>query len=165
MKIIIDSLVPNHRKKQLIPDSTIEPPAGRSTSKTCQVRHVSSRLWWRSNIQQRKGLQSRWHHTQHAEPPYFVHEEGRDDVSRQNSKRPQEVDKIDPVCTVVIVECHLTARLVVVEGGVDHSRVCQLKIIDIYKCVSERIFIQTVVKGCIFLITELYQLCYRYEWK
>lgn len=28
MKIIMDSLVPNHRKKQLIPDSTMEPPVG-----------------------------------------------------------------------------------------------------------------------------------------
>ena len=39
MKIIIDSLVPNHRKKQLMPDSTMEPPAGHDTTHLLHQRH------------------------------------------------------------------------------------------------------------------------------
>lgn len=79
-------------------------------------------------------LEPRWrHHTQHAEPPYFVHEQSGDDVSGQDSQRSQEVDKVDPVGAVVVVERHLAARLVVVEGAVDDSRVCELDVIDIWK--------------------------------
>lgn len=41
MNIIIDSLVPNQRKKQLMPDSTMEPPAGgnRKASFTSQTHN------------------------------------------------------------------------------------------------------------------------------
>lgn len=39
MKIIMDSLVPNHRKKQLMPDSTMEPPAGHDTTFTSQTQN------------------------------------------------------------------------------------------------------------------------------
>lgn len=141
MKIIMDSLVPNHRKKQLMPDSTMEPPAGSSTPWTS---HVRPGLGSTSNTQLSN---KRLRPTQHAEPSYFVHEEGRDDVSGQNSQCSQEVDKVDPVGAVVIVEGHLTARLVVVEGAVDHSRVCQLGVIDICKCVGEDFFIWTDPAG------------------
>lgn len=74
-------------------------------------------------------------HTQHAQTSYFVHEEGRDNVSRQHGQRSQEVDEVDPVGAVVIVERHLAAGLVVVEGAVDHPRVGQFVVIDI--CVKE----------------------------
>jgi hypothetical protein len=41
MPIIMDSLVPNHRKKQLIPESTMEPPANRGQQLEC---FLSSRM-------------------------------------------------------------------------------------------------------------------------
>lgn len=70
-------------------------------------------------------------HTQHAQTSYFVHEESGDDVARQHGQRSQEVDKVDPVGTVVVVKRHLTARLVVVEGAVDHPRVGQLDVVNV----------------------------------
>ena len=72
--------------------------------------------------------------TQHAKASYFVHEEGGDDVSRQHSQRSQEVDEVDPVGAVVVVKCHLTARLVVVEGAVDHPGICEFAVVDVCKC-------------------------------
>lgn len=151
MKIIIDSLVPNHRKKQLMPDSTMEPPAGRNRTHLLHCRHTpdsfiapektvdttraephqkTSNILFKERLQFIKTEQTaragpprperRLRHTQHAEAPDFVHEEGRDNVSWQYSQCSQEVDKIDPVGTVIIVKCHLTACLVVVEEAVDH---------------------------------------------
>lgn len=76
-------------------------------------------------------------HTQHAQTSYFVHEQGRDNVSRQHGQRSQEVDEVDPVGAVVVVERHLAAGLVVVEGAVDHPRVGQFVVIDICKSVKE----------------------------
>lgn len=70
-------------------------------------------------------------HTQHAQTSYFVHEESGDDVARQHGQRSQEVDKVDPVGAVVVVKRHLTARLVVVEGAVDHPRVGQLDVVNV----------------------------------
>lgn len=76
-------------------------------------------------------------HTQHAQASYFVHEEGRDNVSGQHGQRSQEVDEVDPVGAVVVVERHLAAGLVVVEGAVDHPRVGQFVVVDICKSVKE----------------------------
>lgn len=39
IKIIIDSLVPNQRKKQLMPDSTMEPPAGNNMTRLSLFIH------------------------------------------------------------------------------------------------------------------------------
>lgn len=38
MKIIMDSLVPNHRKKQLMPERTIEPPDGHTNTKRARLK-------------------------------------------------------------------------------------------------------------------------------
>lgn len=60
--------------------------------------------------------------TQHAQPPDFVHQEGGDYVARQHSQSPEEVNKVDPVGTVVVIECDLAARLIVCKCAVDHRR-------------------------------------------
>lgn len=60
--------------------------------------------------------------TQHAQPPDFVHQEGGDDVARQHSESPEEVDKVHPVRAVVVIERDLAARLIVRKRAVYHRR-------------------------------------------
>lgn len=75
--------------------------------------------------------------TQHAQASDFIHEEGGDDVSGQHGQCSQEVDKINPVGAVIIIKRHLAARLVVVERAVDHPRICQLAVVNIWKCLKQ----------------------------
>jgi hypothetical protein len=48
MPIIMDSLVPNQRKKQLIPESTIEPPADNADKGLSVSSHLSRARMFRS---------------------------------------------------------------------------------------------------------------------
>jgi len=107
-----------------MPDSTMDPPAGHNATRP-------SRLGTQRHTEGKELRMLR--RTQHAQTAYLVHEEGRDDVSGQHGQRSQEVDEVDPVGAVVVVERHLAARLVVVEGAVDHSGVCEFGVVDIWK--------------------------------
>lgn len=71
--------------------------------------------------------------TQHGQTTNFVHKQRRDNVAGQNSQRPQEVDEINPVRTVVIIKCHLASHLVVGESTVHHfCAIYQLGFIDVW---------------------------------
>lgn len=48
--IIMDSLVPNHRKKQLIPESTMEPPANRGQKIECVLLSQQGEDLWFSKF-------------------------------------------------------------------------------------------------------------------
>lgn len=52
MPIIMDSLVPNHRKKQLIPESTMEPPAIRGQKLECFLSSWLIEDLWAAELSQ-----------------------------------------------------------------------------------------------------------------
>lgn len=118
MKIIMDSLVPNHKKKQLMPERIMEPPDGRTERYIMQSSGLTPST--HEEVKQARSRPCFYALTQHGQASNFVHEKRRHDVPRQHSKGPQEIDEVNPVGTVVVVKRHLATRLVVGERAVDH---------------------------------------------
>lgn len=75
-----------------------------------------------------------WHPhqlTHHLDPSHSIHEQGRNDVPRQDRQTAKEANEVSQE-VVILLEVHVAAFLLFQKGGVDKPTVDELMLVEVW---------------------------------